>query len=408
MTNVAASRRSPIWREPGMPGLLLTTGLAFAGFAVLMPVAPMHVVALGGDTFLAGLANAVLMAATILTQLVVERVRSRIGWSAILALGCLLLGLPALVEILATQPWHVIALAAVRGIGFGILTVSGASAVAVLFAPERRGRAVGAYGLSVAASQLLLTPVAPWIAETAGFTTALVLAAIPVIGVPVAVSAAGVIERHARNTAPATASASSVTETRRTLVRLVPPIVALTAVTCSGGAIATFAPQFTADALLTLVVLFVFSAAAAISRWVAGGLADRFGAQTFIGPALGIAVLGLAGMAASIAGIAGAGGTTLLVAGAFLTGTSFGVMQNVTLVRAFELAGEESKGTASTAWNVAFDAGTGIGAVAIGAIATGTSFAFSFALLAALCLVVGIGLVLRSRQAPGTGPRSVV
>ncbi len=385
-----------------MPGLLWTTGLAFAGFAVLLPVAPMHVVALGGDTFLAGLVNAVLMAATILTQLVVERVRARIGWSAVLVLGCLSLGVPALVELLASEPWHVVALAAVRGVGFGIITVSGSSAIAALFPPERRGRAVGAYGLAVAASQLLLTPAAPWIAETAGYPTALLIAAIPVAAVPFAVSAGAAIARHSRDVPPAparvadSAPAETRAEERRALARIVPPIVALTAVTCSGGAIMTFAPQFVPGAVLTLVALLVFTAAAAVARWITGGLADRFGAQTFIVPALGVAVVGLVGIAVSVADVAGVAAPALLVMGALLVGTSFGTMQNVTLVRAFELAGEHAKGTASTAWNVAFDAGTGIGSLAIGALATGTSFAFSFVLLAGVCFLVGAVLLAAS------------
>ncbi|MGC4243562.1 MAG: MFS transporter [Herbaspirillum sp.] len=391
------SRTRTVWREPGMPGLLLTTGLAFAGFAVLMPVAPMHVIALGGNPFLAGLANAVLMATTILTQLVVERVRSRIGWSAILVLGCLLLGVPALVEIFAGKAWHVILLAAVRGTGFGIITVCGASAVAVLFAPERRGRAVGAYGLAVAAGQLVLTPASPWIAETAGFTTTFVLAAIPIVGVPFAISAGATIERRARDASSVATGPPSMIDRRRAFTRVLPAIVALTAVTCSGGAIMTFAPQFVAEAVLTLVALLVFTAAAAFSRWLAGGWADRHGAKTFIVPALCIAVLGLVAIAGGMAGSAGNVSQVLLVAGALLVGTSFGTMQNVTLVRAFELAGEQAKGTASTAWNVAFDAGTGIGAMAIGALATRTSFAFSFVLLAAMCLVVGVALLATAR-----------
>jgi len=433
----------PTWREPGMPGLLLTTGLAFAGFAVLMPVAPMHVVALGGDTFLAGLVNAVLMAATVLTQLVVERVRSRIGWSAMLVLGCLLLGLPALAEIAAGETWQVVALAAVRGVGFGIITVSGSSAVAALIEPARRGRAIGVYGLAIAVSQFVLTPVAPWIAENAGFPTALAMAALPIVAVPFAVSAGRAIERHLRDAArpgavvdagaaetgmvsearaeagvrtdaasrsAATGAASETglagaagaasagpDTTRRALARLVAPIVALTAVTCSGGAIMTFAPQFAGDATLTFVALLVFTGTASVARWIAGGLADRHGARAFIAPALGVAVLGLAGIAVSVSGIAGAGGGALVVVGALLVGTSFGFMQNVTLVRAFELAGEHAKGTASTAWNVAFDAGTGLGSLAIGAIVTGTSFAFAFALLAVACLVVAVALLLSRR-----------
>ena len=389
-----------------MPALLAMTTFAFAGFAVMLPVAPMHMVALGGDEFLAGLVNAVLMAATILTQLVVERMRTWLGWRVSLALACLLLGLPALGEIFATTPGQILALAAVRGIGFGIVTVSGSSAVGALFPPARRGRAIGAYGLAVAGAQLVLTPISPLIADQAGLPVALAVAALPLAGIPFALAAGGAIAQHARaaaaalpgGTGPAHDPLETPREERRALVRLWPPILALTAVTCAGGAITTFTPQFVPDAVLTVVALFLYTAAAAFARWAVGAPADRHGAQRFVLPGLAIAALGLAAIAASIAGIAGSAAPALLIAGAILVGTAFGTMQNVTLVRAFEVAGEHAKGVASTAWNVAFDAGTGIGALAIGALAAGTSFALSFAALSALSLLTGILLLFAGRS----------
>ncbi|MCE4024389.1 MFS transporter [Microbacterium sp. Au-Mic1] len=409
-----ANPAGPPWREPGMPALLAMTTFAFAGFAVMLPVAPMHMVALGGDELLAGLVNAVLMAATILTQLVVERMRSWMGWRVSLALACLLLGLPALGEILATTPGQVLALAAVRGIGFGIVTVSGSSAIGALFPPERRGRAIGAYGLAVAGAQLVLTPISPWIADQAGMPVALTVAGLPLVGVPFALAAGGAIARHARAAAagglpggagPAADPRESPSEERRALVRLWPPILALTAVTCAGGAITTFTPQFVPDAALTVVALFLYTAAAAVARWAVGGPADRFGADRFVLPGLAIAALGLGAIAAAISGVAGPASPVVLIGGALLVGTAFGTMQNVTLVRAFEVAGEHAKGVASTAWNVAFDAGTGIGALAIGALAAGTSFTLSFLALTALCVLVSFTLLLAggrtSRDAVG-------
>lgn len=392
-----------------MPGLLVTTTFAFAGFAVLMPVSPMHVVALGGNEFLAGLTNAVLMGATILTQLNVERMRARLGWSITLALGCLLLGAPSLLEILVTDAWQVIALAGVRGIGFGIITVSGASAVAALFAPGRRGRAIGMYGLAVAAPQLALTPTAPFVAETVSFAAALLLGALPLVGVPFAIVAGRGITAHARTFdaapepsrddhtdagVPPTTGGLALARAgvRRALLRMLPSIIALTAVTCAGGAITTFTPQFAPGATLTFAALFGFTAVAALARWLIGGPADRFGARVFILPGLGLAVLGTGAIAASLVMDAPSIRPLLIVGGALLTGAAFGGLQNVTLVRAFELAGERARGTASTAWNVAFDAGTGVGALAIGAIAASTSFGIAFVLLAGMCLAVMISL----------------
>lgn len=388
-----------------MPALLAMTTFAFAGFAVMLPVAPMHMVALGGDELLAGLVNAVLMTATILTQLGVERMRTWLGWRISLSLACVLLGAPALLEILADAPGQVLALAAVRGIGFGIVTVSGSSAIAALFPPSRRGRAVGAYGLAVAGSQLVLTPIAPWIADTAGMDVALAVAALPVLGVPFALSAGAAITRHAQTTAVrAGESAPSLVTGNRAeqghvLVRLAPPILALVVVTCAGGAITTFTPQYVPDAVLTVISLFVYTAAAAFGRWYVGGLADRFGAQRFILPGLGFATAGLAAIAVELSGMTGSFGPGILVAGVVLVGLSFGIMQNVTLVRAFELAGEHAKGTASTAWNVAFDGGTGIGALAVGALAAGTSFTLAFVLLATLSLLAGIVLLFTGSRA---------
>lgn len=455
---------APPWREPGMPPLLAMTFFAFAGFALLMPVAPMHVVALGGDELQAGLANAVLMAVTILTQLNVERMRPKLGWPLTLVAGCLLLGAPSLVQITATEVWQVIALAGVRGIGFGIITVCGSSAIATLFSPGRRGRAIGIWGLSIALPQLIFTSTAAAIVEVGGFTVALAVGALPLIGVPFAVAVGRQITAHARAQADerrraraearsdAAASAAGVTaqppggtdaeasvadspdettapgadatipvadtastpaaepptttgglavtrpEVRAALVRMLPAVVSLTIVTCVGGAISSFTPQFTSGATLTFVALLAFTGLGAFARWAVGGPADRFGARRFILPGLGLAMLGAAAIAGGLAASDSALGTALVLLGVSLAGLSFGTMQNVTLVRAFELAGERASATASTTWNVAFDAGTGAGALLIGALAAGTSFMVAFAVLAAACLLVAVAVSVRTAR----------
>jgi len=51
------------------------------------------------------------------------------------------------------------ALAALRGLGSGVVTVCGATAVAALVEPARRGRAIGALGLASAAPQFILVPI---------------------------------------------------------------------------------------------------------------------------------------------------------------------------------------------------------------------------------------------------------
>ena len=57
------------------------------------------------------------------------------------------------------------------------------------------------------------------------------------------------------------------------------------------------------------------------------------------------------------------------------------------LTQAFTAAGEQARPSVSIAWNLSFDAGTGLGAFATGAIATATSYSVAFAVLA---LAVGL------------------
>src|SRR3984957_21181848 len=175
-----------VWRVAGMPWLLGAAALWFSGFALLLPVAPLWVVRGGAGGLGAGLVTGVMMACTVLDQLSMRGLLAGLGWRWTLVLGSGLLGLPALGHLASDPLWTVTALAALRGLGFGVVTVCGATAVAALVEPGRRGRAIGALGLAAAAPQAVLVPVAPWLAERAGFGLVFVLAVLPALAIPLA------------------------------------------------------------------------------------------------------------------------------------------------------------------------------------------------------------------------------
>ena len=168
-----------------MPGLLAMTVLVFAGFGLLLPLSPLWAVQGGADERGAGLVTATLMLFTVLAQLRVNTTLATLGWGRTLALGLVLLAAPAPVQALTPDLWLVLATSAVRGLGFGILTVCGATAISLLVAPEARGRAVGAYGLVIAVPQLVLTPAAPWLLAEFGFPLVATFGAVPLIAVAV-------------------------------------------------------------------------------------------------------------------------------------------------------------------------------------------------------------------------------
>jgi hypothetical protein len=368
-----------------MPWLLGSAALWFSGFALLIPVAPLWVIRGGSDSLGAGLVTAVMMACTVLAQLSMRRLLPGLGWRWTLVLGSGLLGLPALGHLATDRLLPVTALAALRGLGFGVVTVCGATAVAAFVEPGRRGRAIGALGLASAAPQFILVPVAPWLAERAGFGLVFVLAVLPALAIPLAwpiARAAGASDRApVGGTGGGTAAAL-----RRALAG---PVAALVVITAAGGAILTFTPHILASPALVFFGLLAFTGAAAASRWVAGGVADRFGPTAAIAPLLFTGAFGLAAIGLRADGIHDATGRALVISGLLLAGIAYGGLQNLTLAQAFTAAGEPARSTVSIVWNLSFDTGTGIGAFATGAIATATSYSAAFAVLALAAGIVG-------------------
>ncbi len=389
----AEARAGSVWRMPGMPWLIGAATLWFSGYALLVSVAPLWAIHGGSGSLGAGLVTGVMMACTVLAQLSMRRLLAGLGWRWTLVLGSGLLGLPALGHLATDQLWAVTGLAALRGLGFGVITVCGATAVAALVEPSRRGRALGAFGLSSAAPQFVLVPAAPWLAERAGFWLVFVLAAVPALAMPLA----GPIARTAGDSgrAPAGGSGPGPAALRRVLAG---PIAALAVITASGGAILTFAPHILASPALVFWGLFAFTGAAAVSRWAVGGIADRFGPAPALAPLLFTGAVGLAAIGLRADGVHDAGARALVIAGLFVAGIAYGGVQNLTLAQAFSAAGEPARATVSVVWNLSFDAGTGIGAFGTGAIATATSYPVAFAVLALAVAVAGVGWAVRTRS----------
>jgi predicted MFS family arabinose efflux permease len=108
-----------------------------------------------------------------------------------------------------------------------------------------------------------------------------------------------------------------------------------------------------------------------------------------VAPLLFTGALGLAAIGLELDSIHHTGSRIVAVAGLLLAGVAFGGLQNLTLAQAFTAAGERARSTVSIAWNLSFDAGTGLGAIATGAIATATSYSAAFLALAVVVAIVG-------------------
>jgi predicted MFS family arabinose efflux permease len=388
----------PVWRLPGMLPLVVLTTAGFGGFAALLSVAPLWAARGGAGESGAGLVTGVLLLLTILTQPFVPWLLNRFGHGTVLAGGLVALGLPAPAYGLSDQLAPVLAVSAVRGVGFGILTVTGSAVVAELVPLERRGEAVGVYGLGVALPNLVLLPASVAVADTYGFGWVFALGAVSLLGIPAALRLGVVLARQAPDE-PRRGELRRAPVPLPVLARVALPAVVLFVVTLSGGGVMTFLPQALTSSTLSSWGLFTIGALAAVSRWWIGRLGDRRGADRLMAPLL---VLTSAGLVLTALSVGRPERPWLLLVSMAVVGFGYGALQNVTLVCAFAQVSPRHYGSASAVWNIGFDSGTGLGAVMLGVVAQASGFPAGFvvsAVVVAACIPLSLRLGSRRQWA---------
>ncbi|SSC22330.1 MFS transporter [Klenkia terrae] len=380
MTGGDVQETGAVWRVPAVRALLAASVLGFTSYAATLSALPSYAVRSGAGVAAAGLVTTVFLAATVLTQVAVPRLVARRGLGPVFAAGLLALGAPAPLYLLGDSLAWLSAVSTVRGAGFGVLTVLGSTIAARAVPESRRGEALGVYGLALAVPTLAAVPGGVALTLGGHFPVVAWLAAVPVLGlaaVPALVRAVpgAVTQASGQPSGPAVRASLG-------------PSAVLLVVTLAGAGLVTFLPIARPDGLVATAALLVFGVVGAVARWGGGVLADRVGSRVVLPPAL---LVGAAGLAALSLGL---GSDVAVLLGAAAFGAAFGGVQNTTIVVAMARAGEQGTTTASAVWNAAFDAGTGIGALAVGVLAAALGLDLAYAVLAAV-LVLAVPLALR-------------
>ena len=355
-----------------MLALVFSTFVSLTGFNLLLSVVPLYADEVGGGNTGAGLATAAFMLSTVLAQAQMPRALARFGYRLVLASGLLFLGLPAFLYSFTAGLPSILAVTLARGVGFGIVTVVFAALVVELAPAERRGEALGLFGVAITLPTIFCNSLALWLVESSGYWIVFLLGgAAPLLGF---FSFLG-----ARSTPGAgRADGAGFLEGlgRGPLLRLVSLFAACTMV---GGVLVTFLPLAAPGVGLfsAATAILALGLATAAGRWWAGRFGDRNGPGGLLAPGLVLAALGVA--------ILAQGGPALL-AGATLFGLGFGALQSATLVMVMSRVSKHEYGLGSTLWNAAFDAGTGLGAFLFGFVIEVSGFSIAFYLCAALLL----------------------
>ncbi len=380
-----------LWQLPGIRQLVAVTLLGFVGFAATLSALPWWAAQGGATLTQAGSVTTAMLVATVATQTVVPAMVRRFGSGRSLAAGLLALGLPSPLLALTTDLGPLLVVSAVRGTGFAVLTVVGSTLTFTLAPRGRHGEAAGIYGLAVGLTSVVVVPGAVALAQQAGFWPVALVATLPVLAVPAAL-------RMARGDADQVDPTGPAPRHVRAVLAVALPCLLLLVVTLAGSGLVTFLPIERPLGLLAPAGLLLFGATSAVSRWQVGLLADRVGTRRLLPASAVVTAAGVAGVAGGLhLGLAG-----LVLPAAAVAGVGYGAVQNLTLVAAFARVDPVDTPTASAVWNLSFDGGTAVGAVAVGALAgwsaTGgaapVGIPVALAACAALVLLAGpLGLV---------------
>jgi predicted MFS family arabinose efflux permease len=354
------------------------------GFQMLLSVVPLYAAAVGGGTGGAGLATATFMLTTVLTQVTMPKLLGRFGYRRVLVAGLVFLGLPALLYPLAGGVAGVLAVTLLRGVGFGIVTVGFAALIVELAPPERRGEALGLFGVAMTLPTIFSNPLGLWLVDASGYTTVFLLGGLfPLLALfALAGISTGSLERED------VGNAGFLEGLRRgPLLRMV---LVFATVTSATGVVVTFLPlAVPASGLFSPAsALLVFGLTSTFSRLWAGRFGDRRDPHLLLVPGLVTAAGGMAALPQ--------GGPPTLV-GALLLGTGVGLLQNSTLILIMDRVADDERGLGSTLWNVSFDAGTGVGAFSFGFLVGVTGLPSAF-YISALILLAAIALVFADHR----------
>lgn len=356
--------------------LLATFAATFggmSGFYLLFSVVPLYAMANGASEIGAGLVTGLLMLSTVGIELAMPRLTCSIGYRRLIGLGLFLLGAPALLLPFTTSMTAILAISLLRGMGLAIIVTAGPPLVAALVPAERRGEALGLYGAVSNMSAILALPLGVWLANSFGFAPVFIAgAAMALVGIAVAWMVPVRSE--------AVQASLGIFAGLRTSALMRPALVFLT-VAMAAGIVTTFLPivfgegagRFAALALLAQAVT------ATAARWLAGRFGDRHGSYGLVIPSLIAASTGVATLALIDQPV-------LVMLGMLAFGAGFGGLQNASLTLMFARVPRSGYDTASAVWNLAYDAGYGLGAVAFGVLAVTTGYAAAFAVTAAIIL----------------------
>ena len=353
----------------------------------LLPVAPFHILALGGTASEAGLFLGFLTYASAVSAPITGAMGDRLGKRRILIVASLAITVFSLLYAVAPSYHIILGLVLVHGVFWSGLLSSSSAYVTDIVPKSRRAEGLGYAGFA----SILAVAVAPWIGlwvfDRGGWTLlCLEMAGLNLI---MAFIAWRLPPDTRREMPPLSLKPADLVEWR-----VIIGAVTLFLYSFSYGGITSFVAVYAEQVGVTPRALFftAFSVAIIATRPFISRYADRIGHARVIVPCLGMMVVG-------IAVLVFASSRMTFVLSAVLFGVGFGSAYPVFVAHLMHHVPDHRRGATFGALIGAFDTGIGTGSISIGWLSEHYGFGRAFAVAGALALLsIPYFLYMEKRQ----------
>jgi MFS family permease len=384
---------------------MLTNFFFFAGLNSFV-LLPLYIHQLGGHEATIGVVQAMYSVAGILCQPLVGAWLERFGGRVFMVFGVMMLALACAAFVVTSSIPVLGVLRALQGIGFSAFFVANYLHVVELVPFERRGWALGIYGLSGLLSTSLAPLVGEFLIRRLGFSWFFAWTTL------LAGGALLLVHRMRDTHPPSMTSGPGLEALRQGLEELLHLHMALGL--CFGlgtGTIFTFLPTFAERLGVTGLGLFytAYAGAAMLVRVAGGGLIDTLGRRAVIIPSMFIQA-GATCILALIAILVGPGSSLpvlpfLFLAG-FLAGSAHGFLYPALSALLMDVTPERRRASAVGTFSSVVLVGNAVGAMAFGYVAHGLGYRVMWSTLA-LVLLSGFLVSFRLRVGYSPAPLAI-
>lgn len=365
--------------------LMGATGSVFISMQMLMPGMPLYVLSLGIPPQLVGLLLGVFAISAVAVRPLVGRLIDAWGRVVVLRAGAVMFFFAPFLYVLSKDPWQMSAARIWHGMAFATCVTAAGTLAADLAPLERRGEALGVYGMSSRLSTILAPALGMYLLDRGGFSLLFIAAALVLLGA--VLGGVLITEPGVRASVRGHSSYKSLLGRRSVLGSL----LALLPVSISWGAVLIFLPLLARDrGALSLGWLFTsLNLSMTVAMFCMGRVSDHIGRRPLIVPGLGL--VGLSAFA-----FAGAEGFFIFVT-AVVFGLGFGIVNVATNALLVDSVPRGDRGAAMALYSATLDTGIFLGSAALGYFLGGDLY-YVFSVAGGICFLGILAYLLQEKR----------